>query len=98
MSRNSFASLGCFRFYGFVRANCGLRTTLNGLVAADLVQIVEPNEHVPRLAAVRRPEDPGQLELVDDAGCAAIADAHAPLQQGGGADLVVDAHLGGLAE
>src|SRR2546422_11469359 len=64
----------------------------------DLIQLLEPHQHVSRLAAVRGAEDPDLLQLVDDARCPAVADAHAPLQQRGRADLVLDADLGGLPE
>src|SRR5512134_407170 len=62
------------------------------------VQLLESHQHIPRLRPVHRAEDPGLLELVDDAGRAAVADAHAALQQRGGAELVLDADLRGLAE
>src|SRR5690606_37136176 len=63
-----------------------------------LVQLVQPDRHVARLAAVGWPEDPGVVELVDDPGGAAIANPQPPLQQRRAAALVLDAGLGRLAE
>src|SRR2546425_9867947 len=64
----------------------------------DLIQLLDPHQHVSRLAAFRGAEDPDLLQLVDNARRPAVADAHAPLQQRGRANLVLDAHLGGLPE
>src|SRR2546422_8716596 len=64
----------------------------------DLIQLLQPHEHVPRLAPVRRPQDAGELQLIDDPGGPAVPDAHAALQQRRGAQLVLDADFGGLAE
>src|SRR6266581_6131964 len=64
----------------------------------NLVQLLEAHQHVPRLAAIRRPEDPRQLQLVDDPRRSTVPDAHAPLQQRRRAELVLDAHLGRLPE
>src|SRR5574342_1428216 len=66
--------------------------------ATNLIELLEPYQHVARLAAVLGSEDSGQLELIDDPRRAAVADAHATLQQGGGAELVLDAHLRRLPE
>src|SRR5205809_7720144 len=68
------------------------------LRSPNLIQLLEPHQHIPRLAAVGGAEDPRQLELVDDPRRASVADAHAPLQQGGRSQLVLDADLGGLPE
>src|SRR6266496_5540727 len=52
-----------------------------GWSRADLVQILEADEHVPRLASVGGTQNPGQLELIDDPRRSAVADAHPSLQQ-----------------
>src|SRR5207237_5113222 len=65
---------------------------------ADFVEVVEADEHVARLGAVGGPENAGQLELIDDARGAPVADAHAPLQQRRRAELVLDAHFRRLPE
>src|SRR6266571_480466 len=65
---------------------------------ANLIQLLEPHQHVPRFGAVRRAEDTCLLQLVDDARRATVPDAHAALQQGRRAQLVLDADLGSLAE
>src|SRR5205823_810899 len=67
-------------------------------LAAQCVQIFQTDQHVARLGPVRRAENPRLLQLIDDARRASVADAHAPLQQRGRAELVLDAHLRGLAE
>src|SRR5690349_9515949 len=66
--------------------------------AAILVDLIDPDAHVPRFAPVRRAENPGLLELVHDARGAAVADAQLPLQQRGGPALVLDAGDRGLLE
>src|SRR3989442_7583121 len=58
-----------------------------------------PTRRYPYLfAAVGRPQNPRQLELIDNPGRPTVADAHAPLQQRRRADLVLDADLGRLAK
>src|SRR5690348_8633617 len=64
----------------------------------DLIQLFEPHQHVPRLRPIRRSQYPCQLQLVDYPRRPAVPDAHAPLQQRCGAELVLDADLRGLAE
>src|SRR2546428_11571081 len=64
----------------------------------DLIQLLDPHQPAPRLAPVRGPEAPVLPQLANDARCPAVADAQAPLQQRGRADLVLDADLGGLPE
>src|SRR5712692_764119 len=67
-------------------------------VSTNLIQLLQPHQHVARLAAVGRTQDPGHFQLVDDAGGSAIADAHTTLQQRRRPELILDAHLSGLAE
>jgi len=50
-------------------------------LSAILVELVEPDEHIPRLAAIGRAQDPSVVQLVDDSGGPAVADAQAPLKQ-----------------
>src|SRR5881628_1453770 len=64
----------------------------------DLVQLFQSHQHVPRLRSVCGPQDPCELELIDDARGTPVSDAHATLQQGCRAELVLDADLGGLPE
>src|SRR2546426_4849344 len=64
----------------------------------NLIQLFQSHQHVPRLGPVGGPEDAGQLQLIDDPGGATVPDAHAPLQQRGRAELVLDAHFRGLPE
>src|SRR5437870_1108328 len=87
---------------GMRSAECGIsrlgRAALDLCLPANLIQLLEPHQQLPGFAAVRGAEDPGLLELVDDTRRPAVADAHAPLQQRGRADLVLDADFGGLPE
>src|SRR5438132_3504409 len=62
------------------------------------VQLLQPHQHVPRLAPVRRPQDTGELQLIDYPGRPAVPDAHAALQQRRRAQLVLDADFRRLAE
>src|SRR6188472_2244746 len=78
------------------RAECGKNA--GAALAAVLVELVEPDQHLARLRPVRRPEDAGVVQLVDDARGTAIADAEPALQQRGRAALVLDADLRRLAE
>src|SRR3989454_3541221 len=57
---------------------------------ANLVQLLEPHQHIPRFGPVRRAEDTRLFQLVDDARRATVPDAHAALQQGRRAELVLD--------
>src|SRR6266513_4478136 len=65
---------------------------------ANLVEIIQPDQNIPRLGPIRGSQDPGQFKLIDDAGGATVPDAHAPLQQRGRAELVLNADFRGLAE
>src|SRR5213079_1409759 len=65
---------------------------------ADLIQLFQSHQHIPRLGPIRGSEDPCQLQLIDYPRRSPVADAHAPLQQRGRAELVLDAHLRGLPE
>src|SRR3990172_8746444 len=47
--------------------------------STDLIQVLEPHQHISRLATIRGPQNPRQLQLIDDPRRAAVADAHAPL-------------------
>src|SRR5882762_320938 len=92
-----------------VRVSVARRSTFHGNSAfriphsalsgsADLIQLVQSHQHIPRLRSVRWSQDPCQLQLVDDPRRPAVPDAHAPLEQRRRAELVLDADLGGLAE
>src|SRR5215218_231559 len=73
------------------------RAVWRSLVAV-LLDLVDADPHVPRLAAVGRTEDAGLLELIHDPRRPAIADAELPLQQRGRAALVLDAGNRGFLE
>src|SRR5205809_6650534 len=75
--------------YGRMAVYCPYGHT--ALRSPNLIQLLEPHQHIPRLAAVGRSQNARQLELVDDPRRAPVADAHAPLQQGGRSQLVLDA-------
>src|SRR2546425_5183509 len=64
----------------------------------DFIQVFETQQNVSRFGAICPPEHARQLELIDDSGCPSVPDAHAPLQQRRRSELILDAHLGGLAE
>src|SRR3989442_11556125 len=68
------------------------------LPSRNLVKVLQPHQYVRRLAAVGGSQDPRQLELVDDPRRTPVADAHAPLQQRGRPQLILNADLGGLPE
>src|SRR6185312_17547911 len=63
-----------------------------------LVQLIEAHTDLARLASVGRPENARVLQLIDDAGSAAVPDAELSLEQRCGAALVLDADLGRFAE
>src|SRR2546422_10044692 len=58
----------------------------------------QSHQHIPRLRPIRGSQDARQFQLIDYPRRSPVPDAHAPLQQRGGADLILDAHLGGLPE
>src|SRR5438067_7353574 len=70
----------------------------HSVTPTDLIQLLQTYQHISRFAPVRRPEDPGELKLIDDAGRPPIPDAHSPLQQRRGPQLVLDADLRSLPE
>src|SRR4051812_17281751 len=47
----------------------------------DMIELIEPHEHVPRLGAVRRAKDARRMQLIDDACGPPVADFEPPLQQ-----------------
>src|SRR5664279_2145948 len=47
----------------------------------DAFELLEPNENIPRLRPIRRPEDPRFQQLVDQPRRSAVADLQAPLKQ-----------------
>src|SRR5205814_5768875 len=73
-------------------------TAYTALRPLDPIQVFQPHQHIPRLAAVGGAQNPRLLELVDDARRAAVADAHAALQQRRRPQLILDADLRGLSE
>src|SRR5690606_14621602 len=75
---------------------CGLEPPRS--LPADQVDRVEPDQHFPRLRPVRRTQDPGGVQLVDDTRCPAVPDPEPSLQERGRALLVLDADLGRLSE
>src|SRR6266566_1474967 len=66
--------------------------------AVNVVQILESHEHVAGFGAIRRSQDAGQLELIDDSRRATVPDAHAPLQQRSRSQLILNAYLSRLPE
>src|SRR5687768_3801602 len=66
--------------------------------AGNAVEIREPSENVARLGAIGWPEDPRQMQLVDDPRGAPITDLEAALQQRRRAMLVLDHDLRRFAE
>lgn len=64
----------------------------------DFVEFFQSYQHIPRLRAIRRTEDAGQLELVDDARGTPVPDTHPSLQQRCRSELILNAYLSGLTE
>src|SRR5882724_346576 len=64
----------------------------------NLIQIFQSHQHIPRLRPVCGTEDPRQFQLVDNSRRSSVPDAHAPLQQRGRAELILDADFRGLPE
>ena len=48
---------------------------------AILLQLIKPHQHLPRLAPIRRPQNPRRVQLVDDARRPPIPDPQLPLQE-----------------
>lgn len=46
----------------------------------DVIQLLQPDQNVPGFGAVRRAQDAGELELVDDPRRPPVANAHPTLQ------------------
>src|SRR3954471_8501463 len=65
---------------------------------ADALEIVQSDEHVPGLRAIRRSEHTRGMELVDDARRSSIADLQAALQQRCRSLLMLHHDFGRLAE
>src|SRR5687768_11914157 len=61
--------------------------------SADSLDLLEPHEHVTRLRTVGRPQYACRVKLVDDAGCAAVADLETPLKERGRPLLMLDDHF-----
>src|SRR5207302_3937362 len=76
--------------------SCNERSALG--TTANLVEIVQSDQHVPWFRTVRRTQNSRQLQLVDDPRRPTVPDAHASLQQRGRAELILDAHFRGLPE
>src|SRR6185295_2511071 len=70
----------------------------SALRPADAVEILQPHKDLSRLRPVRWAEDARRMQLVDDARGAAVADLHAPLQQGRRAEAVLNDDLRRFAE
>src|SRR2546422_11497844 len=68
------------------------------LPPTNLTHLSQSHHPTPRLRPIRGPQDARQFQLIDYPRRSPVPDAHAPLQQRGGADLILDAHLGGLPE
>src|SRR5713101_2031740 len=68
------------------------------LLGAVLLDLLDPDPHVAGPAAVLRTENAGFLELVHQTSRATVTDAELPLEQRGGATLVLDAGHCGLLE
>src|SRR5690348_12187854 len=66
--------------------------------AADPLELVQAHEHVAGLGSVGRAEHARKVQLVDDASGATVADLETPLQERRRALLVLNDHLGRLAE
>src|SRR6185503_5377288 len=76
----------------------GRQRHVNATLLAVLVQLVQPNENLAGLGTVRRTENAGLVQLVDDAGGTTIPDPEFSLQERRRPELVLDAGLGRLAE
>jgi hypothetical protein len=48
-------------------------------LSADLIQILETNQHIARLAAIGRAKNARHFQLIDDARGAAVTNAHTTL-------------------
>src|SRR5690606_10731048 len=58
-----------------------VRRGRGSLSAEYVLQRFHAHQHLARLGAVRRPEDPRVMQLIDDARGAAVADTQSTLQQ-----------------
>src|SRR5690606_14310354 len=67
-------------------------------VPDDMLERLQPHQHLARLRPVGRPQDADVVQLVDDARRAPVADTQPALEQRRRALVVLDADLGGLAE
>jgi hypothetical protein len=65
---------------------------------AVLVELIEPDQHIPRLASIRWTQNSSVVQLVDNPGSTTVADPEPPLQQGGGTSKILQACFGRLAE
>src|SRR5262249_20254853 len=66
--------------------------------STDVIELIEADEHVARLRAIRRTENARRMKLIDDTRRATITDLEASLQERRRSLLVLHHDLGGLAE
>src|SRR5207247_6500301 len=68
------------------------------LPPTTLIHPFQSHQHIPRLRPIRGSQDARQFQLIDYPRRSPVPDAHEPPPPRGGADLTLDAHLGGLPE
>ena len=69
-----------------------------GSAAANRVELLQADQNLPALGAVRRPQDTRVEQLIDDPGRAPVPDAESALKQRCRPTAVLDTQLGGRPE